>query len=98
MGPIPNTNGSGSWAFDFENPVKVLAAMNLMGITPTLGLQNNTLCDVISDNNGHGDTLINALSFEVSCGTLQNMTTSWIEPSATIGRYCHSLGKYINLE
>jgi hypothetical protein len=62
-------------------------------MSPTIGLQKNTLYDVISDNAGFGDAIVGALSFEVSCGTLQSMTASW---SASDSNYIILDWKYQN--
>jgi hypothetical protein len=90
--------GGQAGEYNYLEPAKVLGVMSIMDISPTLGLQNNTLYDVISENDGIGSTSVEALSFDVSCGTLQNMTASW--STGYLGN-CQAIGlscQYIELE
>jgi hypothetical protein len=80
--------------FNYVDPATVLGTMNLMSMSPTIGLRNNTLYDIISDNDGVGYTSVGALSFEVSCGTLQNMDASLV----VAGTGPCSDAQYIQLE
>jgi hypothetical protein len=54
----------------------------------TLGLRNNTIYDIISDNNGIDTAMVEALSFSASCGSLRDVDISfWSMPSESADIY-----------
>jgi hypothetical protein len=62
--------------------------------TFTLGLRNNTIYDVISDNNGTGTAIVGAVSFSVSCGSLQTKDLSSV---STVSDSTFQAGKWWNI-
>ena len=42
----------------------------------TIGVQNGTLYDILDDNNGTGHVAVGASSFNVTCGSIPNITVT----------------------
>ena len=54
----------------------------------TIGVQNGTLYDIIDNNNGTGNVYVDATSFDVTCGSVANVTVSVIPSNQTqIGEF-----------
>jgi hypothetical protein len=48
----------------------------------TIGVQNGTLYDILNDNNGTGNVTVGAKSFNVTCGSLPNVTVNGLSSNA----------------
>jgi hypothetical protein len=49
-----------------------LSYLSYANLNNTIGVVNNTLYDILPDNNGTGNVAVCAQSFNVSCGPVQN--------------------------
>lgn len=59
----------------WRDKTPVLSTINRLDSTQVLGLKNNTLFDtLVSDNNGNDTITVGAISFNVTCGYLSNVT------------------------
>ncbi|KAK0200508.1 hypothetical protein DFS33DRAFT_1277931 [Desarmillaria ectypa] len=55
-------------------------SINNLGRISKISLENGTLYDVLSSNNGEGKVFVNALTFNVTCGFVDAYSCSWWLP------------------
>jgi hypothetical protein len=57
----------------------MLPYLSQASLSNTIGVQGATLYDIIDNNNGNGSVSVGASTFNVTCGSVQNVTVSMIQ-------------------